>query len=401
MTARTSECWIVSPRDGWFLKDGREWTSTVAGRGHSLDRPFPSTLLGAFRTAWGRVQEAGCNRRLTGREWERSLDLKLGAVVTLRRTLHESSWNGTHRMWPVPADALFLPSANACGHPTVSRLDPRPPEVPTLSRAEDAREGLWRAAFDHPRKPDRAPAWWSETAFAAWLCDAACERKRSPDYDGNAQTRRTMVHVSVNRETGAAAEGLLFAHDVVEPIDDTRHEWALAARTEGVRFQASRLTLGGDRRLAAIESGYHAPEALFEPTECLERAFDGAKSKFIRLVAVSPLVFRQGWLPDGFNCGNGGTEYRGRLPGGAECVLRAAMLSRPQHVSGWDMAKRGPKPTTRLVPPGAVYFFERIDGKPFEWRDASRLWLAALGDRVDEGYGRVVPGIWTPRSDME
>ena len=401
MTARTSECWVVSPRDGWFLKDGREWTSTVAGRGHSLDRPFPSTLLGALRTTWGRAQEAGYDRTLTGKEWYGSLVLKLGAVVTLRRPLHENSWNRTHRMWPVPADAIFLPPTNGSQHPTVARLAPRPPAIPTLSRADDVREGLWRAPFDDPRKPDRAPAWWSETAFAGWLCDAVRERKRSPNYDGNAQTRRTMVHVSVNRETGAAAEGLLFAHDMVEPIDETRHEWALAARTEGVRFQASRLTLGSDRRLAAIESGCDTLEVLFHPTECLESAFDGAKSRFIRLVAVSPLVFRQGWLPDGFHCENGGTDYRGCLPDGTECVLRAAMLPRPQHVSGWDMARRRPKPTTRLVPPGAVYFFERTDGKPFKWRDASGLWLAALGDRVDEGFGRVVPAIWTPQADME
>ena len=392
MMSPTSVSWVVSPRDGWFLKDGREWTSTVAGRGHSLDRPFPSTLLGAFRTAWGRTEEARHCRALSGSEWKASLNLKLHATVALRRPPDETSWNKTHRMWPVPADALFLPPANEADCSTVARLDPGPPAVRTLSRVDDPRETLWRAAFDDPRKPDRAPVWWNEAAFAEWLCDPTPQRKRSPNYDGHGQPRRTMVHVSVDRATGAAAEGLLFAHDVVEPIDEARHEWALATRTDGLEFEASQLTLGNDRRLAALESGF---DTLFEPVECLQGVFDiSSPPTGIRLIAVTPLVFEGGWLPDGFSCGNGGTVYRGCLPDGSDCMLRSAMLPRPQHVSGWDMAKRRPKPTTRLVPPGAVYFFERADEKPFGWQDVSKLWLAALGSRTDEGYGRVVPGIW-------
>jgi CRISPR-associated protein Cmr3 len=48
------------------------------------------------------------------------------------------------------------------------------------------------------------------------------------------------------------------------------------------------------------------------------------------------------------------------------------------------------------VPPGAVYFFERTDGKPFGEAEARALWLASLGSRSSEGYGRVVPGVWNP-----
>ena len=77
------------------------------------------------------------------------------------------------------------------------------------------------------------------------------------------------------------------------------------------------------------------------------------------------------------------------------------------HVSGWDMVsdkdKGGaPRATSRLVPPGAVYFFERAepDGAPFTADDAKALWLAALGGRTDDGFGRVVPGIWNPK-DIE
>jgi CRISPR-associated protein Cmr3 len=49
-----------------------------------------------------------------------------------------------------------------------------------------------------------------------------------------------------------------------------------------------------------------------------------------------------------------------------------------------------------MVPPGAVYFFERADGRRFGEAEAKSLWLAALGTRTNEGFGRVVPGVWRP-----
>jgi hypothetical protein len=61
------------------------------------------------------------------------------------------------------------------------------------------------------------------------------------------------------------------------------------------------------------------------------------------------------------------------------------------------MAKSQPKRTTRLVPPGAVYYFVKADNGNFTANDAKQLWFAALGDRVAEGFGRFVPGIWHPK----
>ena len=395
-----TEHWVLAPRDGWFLKDGREWSSTVAGRAHSLDRPFPSTLIGALRTAWGRGREVELRRPLCSSEWKGSLELKLDATMMLRRRLNpDPSWDKTHRMWPIPADALFFP-AQSDESAAVVRLDPRPPKTSTLARGDDeACTALWRASFADRRKPDRPPSWWPEPAFAAWLSNPASSRRLDDGCEGVGQPRRTMVHVGVDRESGAAAESLLFAHDVVEPVDGAGNEWALAARTTGLGLAASWATLGSDRRLNALEK---ADGALFEPTNCLAGAFDRTNATGLRLIAVSPLVFERGWLPDGFEtCASHPGEYRGALPGldGVEFILRAAMLPRPQHVSGWDMAARRPKPTTRLVPPGAVYFFQCADDKPVTGPTAAALWLAALGGRTCEGYGRVVPGCWTPVSE--
>lgn len=42
----------------------------------------------------------------------------------------------------------------------------------------------------------------------------------------------------------------------------------------------------------------------------------------------------------------------------------------------------------------AGYFFERIDGEPFSEAEADSLWLGAIGGRTDEGFGRMVAGVW-------
>ena len=148
-------------------------------------------------------------------------------------------------------------------------------------------------------------------------------------------------------------------------------------------------------------------KTIFEAPEKLLDAFEGG-SKGLRLVVVTPAKFQKGWLPSGFVADGG--KFLGQLRGipSSDVELRAAFVPRALHVSGWNLVGGGhsrgkpseggaPKETSRLVPPGAVFFFERVDGRLFDRDDAHKLWLAALGGRTDEGFGRVVPGIWDPK----
>jgi CRISPR-associated protein Cmr3 len=232
----------------------------------------------------------------------------------------------------------------------------------------------------------------------AWLAGGRVVVRGRDDVPApiRAPIRRIQVHVGILPEERTADEGVLFSHDVIETLD-MRAEWAVGAEVALPEGALSGLaTLGSDARLARIES---LPAALFEPPAPLLEAFQ-SPTRGLRIVAVTPLCFEKGWLPDGFYVNEG--VYRGRLPGlDGEVVLRAAFVPRPVHVSGWDMAahqgRGAPKPTSRMVAPGAVYFFERADGKLFGEADARSLWLAAIGGRTEEGFGRIVAGVWTPK----
>jgi len=370
------------PRDGLFCKDGRDWHTSASGRGHALDWPWPSTILGALRSAWGRSEEKRSGAAFGPEDWRtRTAAIRLGGTLVLRRQ-HASPWRPEDTVWPVPVDALWLEGR---GH--VHRLEPVQPLPPTLGRDDDeAREHLMRPVLDSGGKPLQPPRWWSSEDLSAWLAGHTVTIRNAL-----ATPRRVQVHVGISPEELTAHKGVLFSHDVIETLEP-HAEWAIGAEValpDGTLSGVA--TLGSDARVARVEG---LPASLFEPPTRLLAALR-SPSPGLRVVAVTPLCFMRGWLPDGLEQHDG--TYRGRVPGiNHDVVLRAAFVPRPVHVSGWDMAIGAPKPTSRMVAPGAVYFFERTDGRPFGEADVSSLWLAALGTRTDEGFGRIVPGLWSP-----
>lgn len=383
MTMVTKHLALV-PRDGFFAKDGRGWQTSESGRGHGLDWPWPSTVLGALRALWGRGEQERSKTTFSPTDWQnRTASIHLGRTLVLRRK-HGAAWRVDDATWTTPADALYLDKPGE-----VKRLVPERQAAVTLGRDDNAaREALWLAVIDDSRKPLAPPRWWSNEDFLSWLAGGSVHAKTNR----SAPARRAQVHVGIDPDTLTAREGILFSHDVVETIEPDG-EWALGVEIELPNGELPTMaTLGARSRLAHVES---VPSQLFAPPQRVLEAFRRT-SQGLRVVAVTPLCFERGWLPDGLSERNG--EFRGRISGlQHEVILRAAFVPRPVHVSGWDMGKRAPKPTSRMVAPGAVFFFERADGQAFSETDASALWLGALGTRTNEGFGRVVPGVWSPK----
>lgn len=80
-----------------------------------------------------------------------------------------------------------------------------------------------------------------------------------------------------------------------------------------------------------------------------------------------------------------------RLGGGR---LIAARVGRPPSVSGWDFVQRGPKPSRRMVPAGAIYWVE------FDAPDAAEQWakdhhFCSISDDLQDrrgGFGLIICG---------
>lgn len=388
------QSYVVVPRDGFFFKDGRGWFTSASGRGHSLDWPPPPTLLGALRTTAGRLLEtSSAEKRFDGSEFDRATKvMELGTTLPLRRPYGDTTWKAEHRCWPVPADALYVPSSKK-----VQALQPKSPSkesprVPTLGRDDDpAREALWVPNQTIPAKLDNPPRWWTNADLMKWLSGGMPD-KHSPEAKRALELpRRIDVHVGVDARTQSAEDGMLYTSETMEPMSlghDQTWQWGIGLSgsiPDGVDVTSIPWTLGGDRRLARAERFdelQQAPE--FKQT-----------SKGLRLLVVTPAHFDRGWCPNGFVVEN--DAYLGTL-GTNSVVLRAALMDRPIHISGWDMALGRSKPTRSCVRPGAVYFFEKSDGTEFSPSDFNALWLSAIGNGTKEGLGRVIAGPWTPET---
>jgi CRISPR-associated protein Cmr3 len=372
-------------RDGFFCKDGRGWYGAGGGSGHGLEWPWPSTVRGAVRTLWGRAHEA-----LIGQQgW-----LAATASIELGRTL--AMWRGRgsgalERRWPVPADVEYVRQPD--GTPShVRYLHPAPSPVATLGRDDNpARERLWIAPPVDRGKPGPRPRWWAEAELITWF--AGFPVPAEPAVAVARPARRRVTRAAIVPRTQTVTDGALFSHDVVETVEPDG-EWAIAAEVTwpDARF-ATTATLGSDRRLARVDT---IERTAFDPPPALATA-SAADSPGLRLLVITPTIFARGWLPDGLVARD--DEYRGHLAGIApEVVLRAAIAPRPVAISGWDMAANAPRATDLAVAPGSVYFLQRADGGKFTDDNVRGLWLAALGRRTEDGFGRVVAAPWTTAS---
>ncbi|MBX6379021.1 MAG: CRISPR-associated protein Cmr3, partial [Clostridia bacterium] len=205
------------------------------------------------------------------------------------------------------------------------------------------------------------------------------------------------VHIAIDRETSAARESLLFVTEGL--VFKEGMGLALRATTADpdlARILASLTglhTLGGERRLAAVLPDPEREQAWRPPAEILG-SLEGCRG--LRMMLVTPAIFRNGWLPGWIDP----RSLTGEPPGakGLRLQLRGACVDRWRAVSGWSLEKgrRGPKPVRRAVPAGSVYFFERIEGNP---RELGSSWLHSVSDdpqdRLD-GFGLALWGSWTP-----
>jgi CRISPR-associated protein Cmr3 len=136
-----------------------------------------------------------------------------------------------------------------------------------------------------------------------------------------------------------------------------------------------------------MESIPFVQEMLQAPHDIVENI---AKTKHCRLVLLTPASFQQGFAP----------YWPGLARHGVTPEVRAMVVKRPLVVSGWDMEKSRPKPSTRLAPAGSVYYLS-LQGSPDgieAWvRD---MWFQCISDEQPEqfrndGFGIAVMGAWS------
>ena len=349
--------------------------------------PPPSTMAGCLRTAWARE---------TGRRFGPELaQLTVAGPLLLDRE--------NRILAPKPADALYF------GHGGEARCVRAEPCAFDPGCDADMPDALLpvQLAEHVAGKPGDGPAWWSwEDLLAFRNGDTVshaqlCKNGWTPSPQGD---RRT--HVAIDPTTGAADAGRLFQTEGLDLDESTaaqdrdfpagERRWPAAeggfrllARC-GEALGESLVHLGGERRLAALQP---EPDRTWPvpPRDWLDQI---ARAGGLSLTLLTPAIFSAGYRPGWLDAG-----LTGRPPSVPRLRLQlcAVAVDRWQPHSGWDLARRQPRPSRKLAGAGATYWLRILDG--IDSGALKALWLASVSDLEQDrrdGFGLTLPSPWKP-----
>lgn len=380
--------YLLTPLAPLVLRKGKPFGET--GGGESFDFPFPTTVAGTLRAA-----RADMDKRDFDKNRETITGWQCAGILPALIDLNKEGQ--TEALFPKPQDALYLDGGEAGKQ--LLRLAP-------MAMVEN--EGCDLPGSDllpvfHPgeenAKPVSGPAWWCADVFTRWLLGG-----EAPTVDGagpKPPPQEIRTHVSLDPKTLAASDGLLYQSAGPDWEAPRRATPGAAQRGwESRRFgllarfaepiEPTLVRLGGEGRLSALSA---VPSSTW-PAMPEDLAATLEREGRFRLIFCSPALFDVGWRPGWLDANLEGDWPN--LPG-LKVKLRAAVLERWQAISGWDIRAQKPKAARRLVPAGAVYWFEvDKDVKPPPgW--AAKLWLQSVCDKPEDrrdGFGLTVPGRW-------
>lgn len=390
-TTSGTKPYLITPLAPLVMGNGRPFGQGGVNGGQE---PTPSVVAGALRAHW--VDDASNSKDLETLIKEAQQQTAHGPFL-----LREDSQTTLQLYVPQPADSVYLRNA-AQGGEAIHRLQPQ---------ALAGVDGNWpmfdknkpllpvQLQGDNKSKPVPGPRYWPLSALMQWRTNQTVEMIQLENAPGPQAETRT--HVALDSSKRIAKDGQLFQTTGLNyghirlrdaPRDSnavfSTQRWHLAARF-GANLSEGLMTLGGERRPSWLSSNASVDHALAVPQIWPST---GAKdTHWLCLTLLTPALFDLGWMDKAWQ-GQDADPF-GKV-GDISVRLIAAALPRWQGISGWNLNGNHPKASRRMVPEGAVYWFELkgdIDADTLQ-----KLWLAPISsseqDRND-GFGLVIPAM--------
>jgi CRISPR-associated protein Cmr3 len=343
---------VLEPLDLLFFRDGRPFE---AGLRLGSTTIFPQTLAGALRTSL--LEQERCDFAVlgiamrSGKPFREALAEQPGALAEIAAVSAGGPWFWRENQPLVPVPAVLLRSESH----RILRLAPLKAGLPG-----------WR-----PEEPGMLPLWARSAGgaerFSGYLTLSGLERFLRGDVpDGDeivdADTlfeTEARTGIAVGSETMTATAGMIYSADYLA-LKPRVSLYAELSGPEAVltgAFKEDRaIPFGGQGR-------YVRARRLPEPTQWPRPQREGAGTL---LLLTTPAPFATGWRPQGLD-------------------LVAAAVPGYVSVSGWDLARGGPKPTRFAATAGAVYFCR---GTPSDGESLCEAEDALVG------WGRFLQGVW-------
>lgn len=349
---------ILEPLDTLFFRGGRPFGAGLPGES-SL--PAPQSFAGMMRTFLLEREDAdftAMKGKADVREAFDAAGVPWLADVSFRGPwLAEIGENGPRPLVPAPADLRFVEKGDGDREREVVRLQPIAQKIPGWRPPLPGMRPLWRTG----KKPSkRKPELLTFEGLSIYLRDGQLNAGHLPTHNCFYWLEeRTGIKLdpgtyTTNEETSLFTlrklrlkRGVVFYAEADVPDDALRH----------FRIPVT-LNWGGE--------GHHAVMKRVQPVVWPE-SIGGERTA---LLMLTPGFFARGWQPDAIS----------------DEQLRAAAVEGPYAISGWDLARGGPKATRFGVDAGSVYF---IEGNVPDTRH-----LSNNAKDSTLGYGFYLKGSW-------
>ena len=347
----------LEPLDVLFFRDGRPFDAAPRA---ATATPMPQTFAGAMRTwlltrldadfaALGAIIRRGGSVR-------EAMAAQGPSVAAIGRLGIRGPWfvKDGERLVPMPATIEVEKDSRGALH----RLDPLADDLPGWTPPVDGMRPLWRRSrgATHARGGYLRP-----TGLRRFLAGGLPRADEVVDSDA-LYDFEDRVGIGVTPGTQTAGDGMIYAVRLMRLCRGVTLGVDLIGALEDLSVCPDgddAIYLGGEARRAVIR---RVPDAYSRP----ENSVGTAGRRLFLLTSPAPFA---GWRPQGLH-------------------LVAAAVPGHIPVSGWDMARGGPKPNRFAVPAGSVYFCDE------EMDLASEADSLCTGDDAAVGWGTYLEGFW-------
>lgn len=373
----TKTTYFISAHDMWMFRDSRPFNAQQNFIARSTFPPNPQVVYGFLRGQALELSDTSIRDFKNG-----TIDADLKKIIGNPKATEAKDTHGSLRLHSVHVGRM------RGDNPDI--LYPVPNDL--LVNKEDEKD----FTISHPQQDDfitNAPfeGWQplgiedhSKTYESGWLDEANMQA-----YLNRGQVKSVIkpeslymtderIGLAINRSTRTAREHHLYHARFVRPhamtpsIKDTdaKHDpeaitglYITISGDDGALGDSGMISTGGEGRFAYYQRVNTAPLA----PQSLGK---------VKIILQTPAYFSDGWRPK-----NGWGDL-GQLVSFA--------ISGAEHISGFDMVKKKPKPMRRLVPAGSVFYFDGVTNLPPAFtEDAGNAYPFA-----QMGFGNYIATTW-------
>ena len=358
---------FLKPNDTFFFRDGRPFTRGQQSEGYSIETPFPSTVMGALRTAY--IAFCGDMAQFTSGQMKSVIGTKqslIGASIQVKGVFLGHGDGSLY--YPTPRDLVSeKKSENRTLYPL--SMESQSDTFSSNSNSELSKILTWND-----------PTMQVEHVGGHISCDNL-RRYLLGQTSGLTSEKsgfiidEPKVGITRDHKTLTAAEGMLYRINMKR---FSNSEFGFVVDVDGVdRLPKSALIkLGGEGKGFTYRVASQKTDPISAADHSIIRDMVRESGKF-KLYLATHAIFDNGWLPKCFH---------------KDIELMTAAVGNYVTIGGWNVADHSPKKAYRAVPAGSVYYFRLVNGADVD-AILDCLHYKNIGDqRTQEGFGLVYVG---------